>query len=161
MTTARNGAIALAMAMAFQVVWVAAGQAAGEDAKRLVGTWRLVSITGTSETQPYRGGTPTGLIYYDAKGNMAVQIMPSRHRPTYAGPLPTPEEARAALLGYTAYFGTYTVDEHQRTVTHHRVGNVNPGGLGDYVRAYEFLSEDRIVLRPVETGSGLVWERMK
>ena len=41
---------------------------------------------------------------------MAVQIMPDRNRPKYAAQ-PTPEEAKAALIGYTAYFGTYTVDD--------------------------------------------------
>lgn len=100
-------------------------------------------------------------MYYDSKGQMAVQIMPDRSRPKYADSLPTPDEARKAILGYTAYFGAYTVDERNRTVTHHREGNINPGGLGDFVRRYEFLSNDRIILRPVESTSELTWERVK
>ena len=129
-------------------------------AKRLVGTWRLVSIT-ESRRQESRGDKPIGLIFYDDKGNMAVQIMPDRPRAKFAGTLPTPDEARDAILGYTAYFGTYTVDEKLQTVTHNRSGNINPSGLGDFVRRYEFLSEDRIVLRPLETKAGLTWERVK
>jgi hypothetical protein len=128
--------------------------------KGLVGTWRLISIT-ESQQQQYRGDKPTGLIYYDDKGHMAVQIMPSRERAKYAGAVPTPDEARDALLGYTAYFGTYTVDEKNQTVTHHRMGNVNPSGLGDFIRRYEFLSDDRVLLRPVESKAGLTWERIK
>src|SRR5690349_4452109 len=131
-----------------------------DAAKRLIGTWRLLSIT-ESLLQQYRGENPTGVLYYDDKGNMAVQIMPSRQRPKYAGTLPTPEEAREALLGYTAYFGTYTVDERERTVTHHRTGNINPGGLGDFVRRYEFLSEDMLILMPIESRAGLTWQRIK
>ncbi len=131
-----------------------------DDAKRLVGTWRLVSIAGSKLGQ-YRGEKPTGLIYYDDKGQMAVQIMPGRKRSKYAGALPTAEEAQDALLGYTAYFGTYRVDEKKRTITHHRTGNINPGGLGDFVRRYEFLSDDKIVLMPVESNAGLTWERVK
>jgi len=131
-----------------------------DDTKRLVGTWRLVSIAG-SKLGPYRGEKPTGLIYYDDKGQMAVQIMPSRKRSRYAGALPTAEEALDALLGYTAYFGTYTVDVQRRFIVHHRTGNVNPGRLGDFVRRYEFLSDDKIVLMPVESNAGLTWERMK
>lgn len=131
-----------------------------DDVKRLVGTWRLVSITG-SKLEPYRGEKPTGLLYYDDKGHMAVQIMPSRKRSRYAGALPTAEESRDALLGYTAYFGTYKIDEKTRTVTHYRTGNINPGGLGDFVRRYEFLSEDRIVLMPAESNAGLTWERVR
>jgi len=131
-----------------------------DAAKRLVGTWRLVSIT-ESQLQQYRGEHPTGLLYYDDKGQMAVQIMPSRERGKYAGTLPTAEEARDAVLGYTAYFGTYTVDERNQTVTHHRTGNINPGGLGDFVRRYQFLSEDRIILMPIESTAGLTWERIR
>jgi len=130
------------------------------DAKRLVGTWRLVSITG-SDQAPNRGDKPTGRIYYDDKGNMAVQIMPSRARGKYSSSLPTPDEARDAVLGYTAYFGTYTVDEAKHTVTHHRTGNINPGALGDFVRRYEFVSSDRVLLSPVESKAGLTWERVK
>jgi len=130
------------------------------DTNRLVGAWRLVSIEGNKPGR-YRGEKPTGLLYYDNLGHMAVQIMPGRKRSGYAGALPTAEEARDALLGYTAYFGTYRVDEKTRTVTHHRTGNINPGGLGDFVRRYEFLSDDKIVLMPVESNAGLTWERIK
>ena len=48
---------------------------------------------------------------------MAVQIMPDRNRPKYAGAQPTPEEAKAALTGYTAYFGTYIRHRDVTTTT--------------------------------------------
>ena len=140
-----------------------AGQSAsqGADAKRFIGTWRLVSITRDGKPDPNRGEHPTGLIYYDGTGRMAVQIMPDRARPKFAGPQPTPDEARAALIGYTAYFGTYSVDERAHTVTHHREGNINPGALGDFVRRYEFAAGDRLILMPVESQNRLTWERIK
>jgi hypothetical protein len=83
------------------------GQTAPQDevAKRFVGMWRLVSAP-----SPTHGQNPTGFIIYDKSGNMAAQIMPDRPRPKFAGTQPTPEEAKEALIGYTAYFGTYTVD---------------------------------------------------
>lgn len=135
----------------------------GADAKRFLGTWRLVSITQqTGESDPNRGAHPTGLIYYDATGHMAVQIMPERVlRRAFAGVEPTPEESQAALRGYTAYFGTYSVDERGHTVAHHREGNINPGALGDFVRRYEFLPGDRVALMPVENQNRLIWERIK
>ena len=71
------------------------------------------------------------------------------------------DEARDALLGYTAYFGTYRLDAEKGTVTHYRTGNINPGGLGQFVRRYQFLSEDTIVLMPVESNSGLTWQRVR
>jgi hypothetical protein len=54
-----------------------------------------------------------------------------------------------------------SVDERAHTVTRHREGNINPGGLGDFVRRYEFLSGDRVALMPVENHNRLVWERIR
>ena len=147
------------------VVGIGAGGAGGQSAsqadisKRLIGTWRLVSIEAEAGGIPNRGAHPTGLIYDDAAGHMAAQIMPDRPRPKYVGSQPTPEEAKTALSGYTAYFGTYIIDERARTVTHHRKGCVNPGLVGvDAVRRYEFAAGDRLILSPVENPSAhLTW----
>lgn len=127
--------------------------------RRLIGTWRLVSID-NSPLKPYRGECPIGLLFYDRNGNMAVQIAPSRPRRSFAEFLPTPDEARDAYLGYTAYFGTYSVDPARQVVIHHRDGNINPGATGDFVRRYRFLSERQVVLMPVENDVGLSWERL-
>ncbi len=134
----------------------------GEDAKRFVGTWKLVSFE-SAESNPLRDGHPIGLIHYDAAGNMSVQIMPDRDRPKWKqGESPTPEQAKEAITGYVAYFGTYTVDEKARTVSHHRKGTINAGGVGvDLVRQYE-LTGDRLILTPVDTPSThLTWERVR
>ena len=55
--------------------------------------------------------------------------LPDRARPRRrrAGDKPTGDEAKAALDGHVAYFGTYSLDERARTVTHHRHGSVQPG----------------------------------
>jgi Lipocalin-like domain len=128
------------------------GQAAptSEEAKQFIGTWRLIS------------DTSTGLMYYDDLGNMAAQVMPNRARPKYAGTQPTPDEAKEAITGYLAYFGTYTVNVRAHTITHHRKGNINPGQVGDdAVRGYEFAPGDRVILTPVGSGNQIIWERMK
>ena len=123
---------------------------ASDDAKRFVGTWRLISATST------------GLMYYDILGNMAAQVMPNHVRPKYAGAQPTPDEAKEAITGYLAYFGTYTVDERTHTITHHRKANINPGQVGDdAARRYEFAPGDRVILTPVDSGNQIVWERAK
>ena len=90
---------------------------------------------------------------------MSVQVAPDRER-SKAGAEPTPEEAQAALAGYIAYFGTYTVDEQAATVTHHRQASVQPGDVADLVRGYEFAG-DRLILRPPGTTYEVVWERIK
>ena len=124
----------------------------------------------TVATAQARGQSP---IYYDRTGHMAVQIAPDRMRRRFSGPAsglfsgprPTPEEALDAISGYGAYFGTYTVDERAQTVTHKRIANLNPGGLGDFVRRYEFPTGDRLVLTPLERTDlravRLTWERQK
>jgi hypothetical protein len=135
-----------------------------DDAKRFVGSWRLVSIDSDGERNPMWGPKPIGVIYYDASGNMAVQIMPDRERPSWKqNESPSPEQAVVALSGYVAYFGTYTVDEKARTVSHHRMGTINASGVGvDLVRRYEFASGDRLILTPVDNPSvHLTWEREK
>lgn len=121
---------------------------AGEDAKRFIGTWRAVN------------DGQLGVMIYDNLGNMAVQVMPTRQRQKYAGAQPTPDEAKDAVTGYLAYFGTYTVDESAHTITHHRKGALNPSQVGqDAVRHYEFAPGDRLVLIPVESGNRIIWER--
>jgi hypothetical protein len=127
--------------------------------QRLIGSWRHIGSTTNGKPRAERGSAPTGIIIYDAHGHMACQVAPDREV-TKAGDKPTGEEARAALDGYIAYFGTYTVDERARTVTHHRQGSVQPGDKGDVVRGYEFVG-DRLILRPIGTTTEVIWERIK
>ena len=125
--------------------------------------WRLVGITADGRIREDRGARPTGLIVYDASGWMAAQIQPDRPPAAMAGDAPTGAEAIAALHGYTAYFGPFTIDEAAKTVTHHRVGSVSPGWSRhkDFVRRYSFDGPDRVILRPVNNTNELIWERMK
>lgn len=155
--------VAVVALLAMTAMASAHGQSAasGQDARRFVGTWRLIELTREGLPDPNRGPHPTGMIFYDNTGHMAAQIMPDRVRPRYDRNRPTAEQAHGAILGYAAYFGTYVVDERARTVTHHREGNINSGELGDFVRRYEFDGADRVILRPVENQDRLVWERIK
>lgn len=137
------------------------GKSQAELRKAFVGTWRLVSITGGNN--PAARGKPTGLIIYDEHGNMAAQIQPDRPRPTYTG-TPTVEQMAERMRGYTAYFGTYTIDEKAGVVTHHRQGQLDSGAV-DFVRKFELsMGGNRITLTPVgSTGpeTHLTWERVR
>ena len=129
---------------------VSAQTAPARDAPRFFGTWRLIS------------DTTTGIMIYDSLGNMMAEVMPNRVRRKYAAAEPTPDEAKDAITGYLAYFGTYSVDEQARTVTHHRKGNINPGQVGDaVVRTYVFESNDRLILTPAGSTNKIVWERAR
>jgi hypothetical protein len=133
------------------------------DRQRLIGSWRHLGSTTDGKPRAERGARPKGIIIYDAHGHMACQVAPDREvakagkKPT--GNEPTGEEAKAALEGHIAYFGTYSVDERARTVTHHRQGSVQPGDTSDIVRGYEFVG-DRLILRPVGTTTEVIWERI-
>jgi hypothetical protein len=129
------------------------------DKQRLIGSWRHIGTTVNSQPRPGQGAHPTGIIMYDAHGHMSCQVAPDRVV-AKAGDKPTGDEAKAALDGYIAYFGAYSVDEHAGTVTHHRQGSVQPGDKGDLVRGYEFVG-DRLILRPVGTQTEVIWERIK
>jgi hypothetical protein len=128
-------------------------------AQRLVGSWRYVATTFDGKADTARGATPKGIIIYDVHGHMACHVAPDREV-TKAGQEPTGEEAKAALANHIAYFGTYSVDEQARTVTHHRQRSVQPGDKGDVVRGYEFTG-DRLILRPFGTTQEVIWERIK
>jgi hypothetical protein len=128
-------------------------------AQRLIGSWRYVGTTLDSKPHPGRGANPKGIIIYDVHGHMSCHVAPDREVKR-AGKEPTGEEAKAALADYVAYFGTYSVDERARTVTHHRQGSIQPGDKGDLVRGYEFTG-DRLVLRPVGSTMEVLWERIK
>jgi hypothetical protein len=127
----------------------------GEEAKRLFGAWRYVGAK--VDGKPMSG--PKGIIYYDPSGHMSVHVAPDRKRGK-AGSEATPDEAKAAIDGYIAYFGTYSIDERAQTVTHHRQASVQPGDVADLVRGYEFTG-DRLILRPLGSTREVIWERIK
>ncbi len=138
------------------------GKSQAELRKPFIGSWRLVSIEGGNNPAT-RGSKPTGIIIYDAHGNMAAQIQPDRQRPTYTG-TPSVEQMAERMRGYTAYLGTYTIDEKAGTVTHHRQGMLDAGAV-DFVRKFALTPDgNRITLTPVGgtgTPTHLTWERVR
>ena len=128
-TFERRAAIASVVALLAASVAGAQREPAG-DTPRFVGTWRLVS------------DTTTGIMIYDSIGNMAAQVMPNRVRRKYAAAEPTPEEAKDAITGYLAYFGTYDVNNAEGFVTHHIQGSLFPEYTGtDQIRYFEVDGE--------------------
>jgi hypothetical protein len=139
-----------------------------EESEDFVGTWSLESIEGRDESgkwvalQDRFGPDPAGYLLYDSDGHMSVQIMKRNRRP-FAGESRrdvSPEEAKEALLGYTAYFGTFSVDAEKGTVTHHRVGHIVPNQVAvDGTRFYHF-NGDLLILTPPSRDIRLIWKRL-
>ena len=145
------------------------------DKDMFVGAWRLISIEDPSPTAGKPDRNPTGYIMYDATGHMAVQITRRQDRPRFAsGKLEqgTPEEIKAAFVGYGAYYGTYEVKEDRKLVIHHLEGALFPNEIGtDNIRYYEFMGDKvRLIIPDIVNGKvqpkspnarSLVWERLK
>src|SRR5882762_8839602 len=88
---------------------------------QFVGVWKLSSFeqrTTAGELTYPMGRNPVGRLTYDASGHMSAQLM-LPDRPAFQAPSKvrgSTEQKIAAFDGYTAYYGTYTVDEENRTV---------------------------------------------
>ena len=137
----------------------------------IVGTYRLAGRNVKDESGawvPVADFNSLGYITYSDTGYMAVNVMPLDREPFADGGAPTGEEVQAALEGYTAYFGPFSVNEDEEGgfLIHHRIGQMNPGGEVDAKRFYD-LDGDRLILTPASAngtkGDGtrqVVWERL-
>lgn len=141
----------------------------------LLGVWQIVSVeisvrpNGEFSTE-WMGKTPLGTIIYDESGMMAVQIMhdirPLIKNKNLAEI--TDSEKASLFNGYYAYFGRYTIDETNHTVTHHIEGSLNPGEVGlDYKRTYEIVADclslttDSFLEQGEKRFHRLRWKRVK
>lgn len=133
-----------------------------------VGTWKLIAIETRGPDgalipppNPVGGVNPTGTVMYDAAGHVSLQIMPSG-RPASLNTLRplTPDQAKEALFGYVAYYGTYTLDEPAKTMHIHFDGSLNPSMVGtNGDRFYEFEG-DRMTFR-AGANTRLSWQRVR
>ena len=135
---------------------------------RFTGTWKLAS----QEIRDPKGQavplTPNntgrlGYIVYDPAGYMGVTIQ-SPGRPKFAGAVPTPDEARAALATYTSYWGSFAVNGDATVVTHQTFGSLSTAFSGtNMVRGFT-IAGNRLTLRPPLNAEGnqpsLTWERL-
>lgn len=137
----------------------------------VVGTYRLAGRNVKDENGawvPTPDFNSLGYITYSDTGYMAVNVMPLDREPFADAGAPTPEEVQAALEGYTAYFGPFTVaeDDEGEFLIHHRIGRLDPGAEADAKRFYD-LDGDRLVLTPASANGTkddatrqVVWERL-
>lgn len=158
--------IALAVIVLCAATSLNAEQAVGVQ-RQLVGNWRLVKFENFDEKGVARPSAYTsGRIMYDAAGQMAAQLMQSGRKPLSTPPIET--ERAAAYSSYLSYFGRYTVDPSNSTVTHHVEGSTNPNWVGTpthLVRTYAFSADGNRLMLSVKNASGrvtgtLTWERI-
>ncbi len=139
--------------------------------QQLTGVWRLVTtqFRGVSGKVLYPLGEDVqGLAIFDASGYMSAQLM-RPDRPGFASgnqSAGSDDEIRAAVQGYTAYYGRCEIDTANKTLTTHVEASLFPNWVGtEQVRYYE-LSDGRLTLTtpPIAFGEEnftgvLAWER--
>ncbi len=91
--------------------------------EELVGTWTIVSITlekDGKKTDVF-GPNPQGRLIRDADGHVAYMVTRA-DLPKFASnnrAAGTPEENKAVVQGSIFYFGSYSVNEADKTITTH------------------------------------------
>lgn len=169
--------VAVVLAASIGCAWSAsfAAQAPVGVAKKLVGTWKLVSIeerdgSGKLVVPLDFGAEAVGILTYDAAGHMAAQAgRRGRSRlDTEDVHRAAPEQVKAAFTGYAAYFGTYEVNERESIVIHHVEGSMLPNWEGGDQRRKFILSGDKLVLEPPafqakgeKRARRLTWQRVQ
>jgi Lipocalin-like domain len=152
----------------------------GRVVDQLVGGWSLVSRVTTGAdgrilTDTGLSATPSGILIYDRAGHVAAQL--SRPERTIAMLADECREAQKVkgtddtaqtILGYDAYFGTYTVNEKEGIVTHHLESALFPGDIGKSIARRFAISGDTLTIHfstTLRDGTPvtrtLVWTRLK
>jgi hypothetical protein len=133
--------------------------------ERFIGAWRLVTFeeesTDGEVVYPY-GENAAGLLTYDSSGRMSVQIMRRDRTPLSSADWQSvpAEEIKKAIEGFTAFFGSYEIDEANGTILHRVEGHVLPESVGKVLRREFSFSGDVLTLKPSPTRR-VVWERIK
>jgi len=134
---------------------LSAGAAAAQPAKglkdQIVGTWNFVvaEVTAPDGNKSYPfGETPKGILIFTADGRFA-QIHVAGDAPKIASNnrlTGTSEEYAAIMRRSLSVFGTYTVDEANKTVTYNIVSATFPNWEGEaQTRTIDKLTADEFV----------------
>jgi hypothetical protein len=139
---------------------------------QLVGTWRFVSssqrlVDGTTRPDPQTGPKGVGYLIYTKPGQVCV-VVGNSERPRWQTPqAPTDGEVRTAFDGFTAYAGTFQVNETERSVVHHIEIDRVPNSVGAERKRFCSLNGNRLTLKaapPLPVGVQewtIVWERVR
>jgi hypothetical protein len=147
---------------------------------QLVGGWNLVSRVTTGAdgrvlTDAGLSATPSGILIYDRAGHVAAQLSrPGRTIAMLADECREAQQVKGTddtsqtILGYDAYFGTYTVDEKKGIVTHHLESALFPGDIGKRIARKFAITGDTLTINfstTLRDGTPvtrtLVWTRLK
>jgi hypothetical protein len=139
--------------------------------EQLVGTWTFVSaldVHPDGSKADRWGPNPKGIFMFDGTGHFS-QFITRSDLPKFAAKTidqGTAAENKAVMSGLVASFGTYTVNEADKTVTTHVDGSAFPNLIGiDQKRLILVLTADELKYTNPATSTGFtaetVWKRAK
>jgi hypothetical protein len=159
----------IAVALAALTLVALLSNDAGAQQKTLVGTWAFVSSTGKlADGTPTWGSNPNGLLIFTDNGRYS-SIITRMGVPKFAAKnrmQGTPDENKAAVQGSIANFGTYTVNEANKTFTVRYEGSTYPNNEGtEQTRPFTITGDELKVINPASTATGgqseLIYKRAK
>lgn len=146
------------------------GNAEAQDAGSLVGTWTIVSnetVDAAGKTSPTFGPNPRGSLIFTSNGRYSETLARSSLPKFAAGNRGkgTTEENKAVVLGSISHFGTYTVDEKDKSFTFHIEASTYPNWDGTSQKRPFTVSGDELRFTSAAASAGgsakLVWRRIK
>ena len=138
----------------------------------LPGTWLLesridVTRDGERHPDPLLGEDPVALLVYDRTGHFAAQFMKRDRRESVPDAPAGALNNTQAQGGYDAYFGTYTVDDANGTVTQRLLGSLSARNVGMVLTRAMEVRGDTLVIRLETTAADgaavvrtLTWKRL-
>ncbi len=138
--------------------------------EQLVGTWTLVSNDNVAPNGTKRqifGPNPKGIAIFDASGRYA-QILMNPNRPKFKGKTRldgTPDENTAVVHASAFHFGTWSVNEVDKSLTVHQEVNIFPNDDGlDSKRSITLTGDELKTINPNPSSGGtaeVLWRRVK
>jgi len=138
--------------------------------EQITGTWTIVSnnnVAADSTKRQLFGAHPKGYMVLSPEGRY-VQIITSPDRAKFKANNRlegTAEENKAAVVGTTATFGTWTADEASKTFTVKNEGGMFPNQVGIESKRTASLAGDELTVSNPNPGGGgkseSVWKRAK
>jgi len=166
----RNILVVLAMtALGSTLSSVGAGAQQKSIKEQLVGTWSYISSNATRpDGSSLWGENANGLFVLTEDGHFSWQVFRS-DRPKFASNNrlnASADELKATNQGSLAYFGTYSVDEADKTVTFRTQASTFPNSEGEVLkRIITKLTADELIYTNPATTLGArieaVWKRVK
>ena len=146
---------------------VLAQQKGGSLKEQLVGTWTVVSQYVDQQgkkVEPF-GSSPKGMFVFDRGGHASIIIMRSGLSKIASNNRmkATPDEHKAIVEGTLAYYGIYTVNEKDESVTIKIEGSTYPNWDGETQKRMIAIKGDELrVINPTPNiGGGTAYVVLK